>query len=143
MIGSTTIPTGLRRIGRRSAFVAAMWIGAITLTVPAAYALPESTIGSECKAANGTYTTRNLSSGDRETKCYYKDISGKKWCDVYLNGEYLGTDPAAQGDPGGTGTPPKLDSSKLVPPVVGPIVATPPPPVSVIATVPVQPGTAG
>jgi hypothetical protein len=139
MIESTTIAQRLGRLAAGIAFVAAVSIGVVILAAPAAYALSESTIKAECKGASGTYTTTVLSSGDRETKCCYKDISGKKWCDVYLNGDYLGTDPAAQVEPGNVGTPPKLDPSNLVPQVVGPDVATSLPTTAVVPTVPVQP----
>lgn len=73
--------------------VAAGAAGVAVITAPAALALSESTIKSECAAANGTYTT-TISNGSRFSKCCYKDISGKKWCDVYLDGVYEGTDPA-------------------------------------------------
>jgi hypothetical protein len=138
-----TIATRLCRLAPASVLAAAVAIGATTLSAPAAHAIPESTIESECKAAGGTYTSGILSSGDRESTCCYTDIDGDKWCDWYLNGEYLGTDPAAQGEPGDAGIPPKLDPSTLVPPVVGPDVGTPPPPKPVVPTVPVQPLAVG
>lgn len=78
---------------RLGLLLAAGAAGVTLLTAPAALALSESTIKSECAAANGTYTT-TVSNGSRFSKCCYKDISGKKWCDVYLDGVYEGTDPA-------------------------------------------------
>jgi len=68
--------------------------GAMVVTAPAAFALSESTIKSECAAANGTYTTTDNGPGGRISKCCYEDIDGKKWCDVYFDGVYEGTDPA-------------------------------------------------
>jgi hypothetical protein len=138
----TSLPARLRGRVPTALFSVAVAVGVMTLNAPVAQAISESTIKSECKAAGGTYTT-SVSSGQRFSKCCYTDISGKKWCDVYLDGEYEGTDPAAQGEQGDTGTPPKLDPSTLVPPVVGPDVGTPPPPKSIVPTVPVQPPTVG
>jgi hypothetical protein len=132
----TIFVTRLCRLAPGSVLAAAVTIGATILSAPAAHAIPESTIESECKAAGGTYTSGILSSGDRESTCCYTDVYGDQWCDVYLNGEYLGTDPGAQGEDGDAGTPPKLDPS-MVPPVVGPDVGTPPPPKPIVPIVPV------
>jgi hypothetical protein len=128
-----------RRLALLAAAVA-IASGAITLGTPAAHAIPESTIKAECQKAGGTYTT-GISSGFRFSKCCYTDISGKKWCDRYLDGEYEGTDPAAQGEPGDTGTPPKAPVPTA--PVQPPDVGTPPPPKPVVPIVPVLPPTAG
>lgn len=70
---------------------------ASTVIAPAAGAAPisESTIKSECRAAGGTYSTAVIKGiGERHSSCTYKDEDGKKWTDVYTNGEYQGTDPA-------------------------------------------------
>jgi hypothetical protein len=140
----TTIARRLCRLVAASLLAAAVGIGALILSgAPAAHAIPESTIESECKAAGGTYTSVILSSGDRESSCCYTDIDGDKWCDVYHNGEYLGTDPAAQGEEGDARTPPKLDPSTLKPPGVGLDVGTSPPQKSFVPTVPAQPPAVG
>ncbi len=70
-------------------------VAAMILTAPAAQAISESTIQSECKAANGTYSTTVIN-GHRYSSCCYKDNEGNKLCDGYTDGTYTATYP----DPG-------------------------------------------
>jgi hypothetical protein len=80
----------------RSALAAtALAIGALALSSPAALAdtkIPEKTIKSECKAAGGTYSTSVNSSGNRQSSCVYKSISGTTYTDSFSNGHYDGLD---------------------------------------------------
>jgi hypothetical protein len=97
--------------------------GAMTVGVPVACAIPESTIKKECEQGSGTYGTVVVD-GKRHSWCCYKDINGKKHCDYYLDGAYNFTDdnPSREvGPPTETKRPPLLPPS---PEVVGPVAPT-------------------
>jgi hypothetical protein len=66
----------------------AMAVGITLLTAPPAGAIPESTIKSECAAANGEYFSQVNPAGQRVSSCCYKDYKGKKYCDMYIDGVY-------------------------------------------------------
>lgn len=87
----------MKRTRLNRMIAAAVAVGAIIVTAPAAHAerISESTIKKECKAAGGTYSTRVIEGiGERHSSCTYADEDGDRWTDVYTNGEYQGTDPA-------------------------------------------------
>jgi hypothetical protein len=87
-------------------------LGTIILAAPA-YALSESTIKSECAAANGTYITQ-VKQGMRFSACCYKDYTGKKYCDYYADGNYYSTSPQQ------LETPPAAPPPQSLPPRPGP-----------------------
>lgn len=136
-----TIPARLRRLLPAVAIAGAVAVGALTLGSPAANAIPESTIKSECQNAGGSYVTR-VAGGIRYSSCCYKDINGLEHCDYYKDGVYQYTWPE-KAPPTDTTSPPKGDPSTLTPPVVGPDVGSPQPPKAPVPTVPVQPPAVG
>ncbi len=113
----TTIPIQRRSLLRRRLLPAALLptaaAAAMILTAPAVYAIPESTIESECKSAGGNYDTWIGSDGNRYSECCYKDIKGHTYCDYYTNGNYTQSSNRQEG----TGpTQPTLQPAPGVPP---------------------------
>jgi hypothetical protein len=103
----TTIPQHgpfarpIRWLARLGALVTIAGIagGALLLTAPVAMAKPiqESAIKSECRSANGgVYATEIVHSDSlpdfRYSTCTYSDISGNRYRDWYVDGEYSGTE---------------------------------------------------
>jgi hypothetical protein len=83
----------MRRSHPLSLAAAAIAFGAIiTATAPIANAekISENTIKSECKSAGGKYTT-GVVQGTRFTACTYTSISGNKYKDYYVDGQYYST----------------------------------------------------
>lgn len=86
---SKTTPVALRRLLPAVLFPVAVAVSAMILTAPAAHALTEQQIKSECDAANGTYNTVIDNDGDRVSTCCYTVSSGS-YCNTYVNGDYRG-----------------------------------------------------
>ena len=89
---ATTVPApraSLRRLVPAIVAAGSLTLAATTVTAPAAHAIPESTIQSECANANGTYNSGVNSQGNRLSRCCYKDINGAGHCDYYVNGEFV------------------------------------------------------
>jgi hypothetical protein len=91
---------------------------AMTALAPTANAQTEQQIKAGCKEAGGTYTTRVGSIGNFST-CCYKDYYGDRYCDIYIGGTYIETDPEKAGQP-----PVSLPAKP--PPVAPPITNGPP-----------------
>jgi hypothetical protein len=66
--------------------------GATLFASPIANAIPEKTIKSDCKSANGTYLSGSLN-GHTYSSCTFKDIDGDTYTDTYVDGTYTGQDP--------------------------------------------------
>jgi hypothetical protein len=66
-------------------------LSAMILTAPAAHALTEQQIESQCGAANGGYNTVVDNDGNRVSTCCYT-VSGGSYCNTYVNGDYRGKD---------------------------------------------------
>jgi hypothetical protein len=90
----------------------------LTALAPTANAQTEQQIKAGCKEAGGTYTTRVGSIGNFST-CCYKDYYGDRYCDIYIGGTYIETDPEKAGQP-----PVSLPAK---PPPVAPPITNPPP----------------
>ncbi len=116
----TAIPLHRPRLSRRlraALLPTAAAVAVMILTAPVSKAIPESTIQSECKTANGTYSTTVIN-GHRYSSCCYKDNQGNKLCDGYIDGNYTATYP----DPGrvqSTGTPSGAQPAPGLPPPPG------------------------
>lgn len=52
--------------------------------------IPEKTIKSECRAANGGLYLTRVENGHRYSLCNYRDIDGNYYIDRYVDGEYVG-----------------------------------------------------
>jgi len=93
----------------------------MTVAAPAASAMPESQIKSECAQASGAYHTFVNADGTRTSECCYKDIKGNKYCDYYENGSYISTGPGRNELPPGSSTPsgPKPPGTVTAPPPAG------------------------
>jgi hypothetical protein len=106
------------RLGSLFAAGAIALLVALTATAPAAYALSESTIKSECDQAGGEYTTTVIN-GDRYSMCCYRDNQGKYYCDGYKNGQYQSTAGRSVDLP--ITTQPGLPSTAPAVPLPGPV----------------------
>jgi hypothetical protein len=54
--------------------------------------ISENTIKRECRAANGSYSTKVVE-GTRFSACAYRDIYGDVYTDFYVDGDYDHTKP--------------------------------------------------
>jgi hypothetical protein len=96
-------------------------VAAMTSLAPAANAQTEQQIKAGCKAAGGTYKTR-IDEGGNTSTCCYKDYYGDRYCDIYLDGNYVGDYNPDKGAPP-VGVKPPIDN----PPVGAPPITNPPP----------------
>jgi hypothetical protein len=87
-----TTGSRLRRAGATAIIGAGLIaIGAVSLA-PIANAIPEKTIKSDCKSANGTYHS-GTANGHTYSSCTFKDVDGDTYTDTDVDGAYTGQDP--------------------------------------------------
>jgi hypothetical protein len=88
---SNTTPAPMRRLLFATFFLLVVALSVMILAAPAADALTEQQIKSQCDAVNGAYNTMTDNNGDSVSTCCYT-VSGGSYCNTYVNGDYRGKD---------------------------------------------------
>ena len=105
----------------RTIFIAAVALAIGTIAAPAASAQKqtESEIKAGCDEAGGVYHTRVDSDGGNTTTCCYRDNEGHRYCDMFIDGNYIDTSPGK--------APPPVSGPAAPPANNAPIQTNPPP----------------
>jgi hypothetical protein len=91
---TSTLGTGSTRIARfvtTATCATGITIGAMTMAAPAANAIAEKDIKSECSQAGGSYGTGMTPAPDNHRVSWCDNAAGEKIRDYYVDGAYVAT----------------------------------------------------